>query len=100
MELIQLVEVQRFDILQDKNLIDVYEVYSGDWVQVYGLSANAYWHTYEYWQTNMQQYPYVDRRFYMATRAGAYVGHWETLDGFYEFVEKYLRGTVKEIVAA
>ena len=95
-KLIELVEVTRVDGITHQQLCDVYEVYEGDWVKVVSLSANGYWHTYEYWEKNLSEYTPEDRRYIMVLRDGAYVGHWEKIEDFYHFVTYYLRGTIVE----
>lgn len=97
-ELIELVEVKRNDGY-GADVCDVYEVYSGDWVQVYGYSANPYWHTYEKWKTEMSdRFNHVDRRYIQVLAGPRYVGHWIDKDQFYHFIKFYLRAEITEIV--
>lgn len=98
MQLTQLVEVTRYENFTKEKLTDVYEVYSGDWVKVVSLSANGYWHTYEYWEKNLSEYAPEDRRYVMVLRNGIYVGHWNDIEEFYHFINFYLLGKIEEVV--
>lgn len=95
-----LIEVSGREELSGEPITDVYEVYSGDWVQVYGLSANAYWHPFQYWFDNMREYNVVDRRSIQVLRDGAYVGHWNTIEEVTYFLTYYLRRTIIDVVSA
>lgn len=78
--------------------VETYEIYSGDWVKVFGLSANAYWHTYEHYTRNLSEFDYVDRRCKMVLASGRYVGHWNSYEEVVEFFSYYMRAEVQFVV--
>lgn len=79
-----------------------YEVYAGDFVKVYGDSANAYWHDFITYNADdrLNNYAISDRATILVLSDGGLVGYWKTLTLFYEFLEVYRRATdFFEIVA-
>lgn len=90
MQLIKLIECK----IYDENR--VYEIYEGDFVEVYSWSANPYWHTREQYEASEQLMKFAPSR--TATirvlSDGGLIGHWENLDYFREFLRLYLRAEV------
>lgn len=101
-ELVQLVEahIPGISTLDGSPINRVYEVYEGDFVCVRSYSANGYWHDYEKWLNDpyLVQFPYHLRRRYAVYSDGGYIGHWETIDGFYHFLVNYMRANILEIL--
>lgn len=67
-----------------------YEIYEGDFIQIYGDSANGYWHD----RRELRPFETVGREAkYLVVSEGVYVGHWSTLPEIDEFITYYMRGT-------
>ena len=93
MKLQRLIEFTRKDILEGE-ITDVYEVYSGSWVQLYTTSGNPYCHTEEEWKTRFAEYEFIQTAEYMVLCGPRYVGHWNSIGEVRQFIWFYLRGQI------
>src|SRR5690606_28166240 len=91
--LTELVEAEYLDYT-GQTVTRLYELYEGDWVQLYTHSGNAYWHTVQAWETHYPQVNPIDRRYLLVLSDGGYIGHWVDREAFDEFLRLYMRATI------
>lgn len=95
-KLVRLVEFNCTDMI-GKPVTRVYEIYEGDFIQIYGDSANAYWHD----RRELRPFESLGREAkYLVLSDGGYIGHWSTMAEIDEFITMYMRGTNLVEVAA
>jgi hypothetical protein len=94
-DLIELLDASRTDY-DGSEVSYVYEIYEGDWVELYTSSANPYWHTRDSWIKNHSDATPVREAKILVMSDGGLIGYWKTKELFYDFLEIYLRATIVE----
>lgn len=72
-----------------------YELYEGEFVQTIYLSANPYWHDVE---DITPDHHVIATASILVVSDGGYTGHFQSIRHFKDFLVRYLRADIREVV--